>query len=213
MDKNESAINVALNEIKPKSDWYRWAKRMEMYIEREELRDILDKNEKSVLVVDVRDDDNKGGNIRGAIHVPDASFKASSVCKIMSVMKEKGASTVVFHCMESARRGPRCAKRMCDALNALREKTSPIEIRVLVGGFDQWIRAYIRERRDLIENFDDDYWGFFFDDGDKDNHARDEEEPKHRLYVRPSDQQETPWSAAGASARTKGTPLDKINSE
>jgi hypothetical protein len=64
---------------------------------------------KDYLIVDVRDDDFRGGNIRGAHNSPSATFHAD-VDRL--VQDTKDTPVVVFHCMLSQQRGPKAA-RVC----------------------------------------------------------------------------------------------------
>ena len=70
---------------------------------------------------------------------------------------------VAFHCMESARRGPRCAKRLELAIAAATEAVAKplpaLEIRILAGGFDQWIRRFWQDP-EKVTGYDDAYWGY-----------------------------------------------------
>jgi hypothetical protein len=81
---------------------------------------------------------------------------------------------------------------------SLESTSSPdVQIRVLQGGFDQWIRTYFGT--DLIEEYDDEYWGF-------------EEIRKiqfHKNYKRPEDQPKTLWSDAGSEVVGK-EPKDEV---
>ena len=183
------------------------------------------------MVVDTRDDDVGGGMIRGAMHVADGMFADLLPSLLGRICAMAIASTVhvVFHCMESARRGPRCALRLAVYLAAVRGEPleglpggtqilpdhwingggggggSSIEIRVLRGGADLWIRRFF-EDPSMVQNFDDNYWGFgplSCDDyeGTTATTGDDAREGKqlHVLYERPRDQPATPWSGAGAA--------------
>ena len=78
--------------------------------------------------------------------------------------------TICFHCMESARRGPRCAKRLVEGMRALRDvgyAPQPVKVAVLEGGFDQWVRRHWRDPA-RVEGYDDAYWGYAEDAGDGD---------------------------------------------
>lgn len=132
-------------------------------------------------------------------------------------------ATVVFHCMESVRRGPRCARRLRAYFDGCRSKPCSVpSIRVLEGGADQWVRRFYGDPS-KVEDFDDEYWGFCCVDS-LDNDRRTNErscisidqskqcakgtkissaEQIHRLYRRPDDQPETPWSGAGSLVMSK----------
>merc|ERR1719160_1970468 len=104
--------------------------------------------------------------IRGALHLPDGSFGVECLWELVQHALRAGAggaasTAVVFHCMESARRGPRCARRLLTTLEALpQEQVPPIRVHVLEGGFDQWVRRFWQDGDLRIQGFDDDYWGF-----------------------------------------------------
>ena len=155
----------------------------------------------------INEQDAKGGRVAGSIHLPDSEFDVKSVEILLKKIAEKKSNdvNVVFHCMESARRGPRCARRFHDALRVIQEEMSPEDVKkskimiyILQGGFDQWIRAFFGTDvfEDHVEDYDDDYWGF-------------EETRKiwdsrfHKNYERPEDQPRTPWSEAGRAVQKK----------
>jgi len=177
-------------------DPYYWARDAGLYIDQDCLAALLDRHDGQTLVIDVRDDDNKGGAIFGAVHFPDSSFDVAAVAQFAGAK-----STVVFHCMESARRGPRCARRLHDYWSAAdrpgdaaRPACSPRpRICVLQGGADLWIRRFWKDASRVMD-FDPDYWGF----GDTDDTAT-ESINGHVLYTRPADQPATTWSTAGTT--------------
>ena len=47
------------------------------------------------VVIDVRDDDFRGGNIKGCIHIPSESFELEVDGLVERI---KAASVVIFHC-------------------------------------------------------------------------------------------------------------------
>jgi Cdc25 family phosphatase len=111
-----------------------------------------------VLIIDCRDDDYVGGHIKGAIHISSLEFGLKpvfSMNKILEIAKSKNTKNVVFHCMESQKRSPKCANNFKIFLKFIRETSW--NIFVLEGGFDRWIRKY-NTNPDLVENFNDDYW-------------------------------------------------------
>jgi rhodanese-related sulfurtransferase len=63
--------------------------------------------QKDYIIVDVRDDDYRGGNIKGAHNSPSAQFH-DNVDKLVQDTKE--VPTVIFHCMLSQQRGPKAAR-------------------------------------------------------------------------------------------------------
>lgn len=155
---------------------YDWCKQKGWYVGQDELVSLLQSDE-IVLVVDVRDDDHLGGNIKGSIHVPDGTFW-KTIGDTATLIKQ--GSTVVFHCMESARRGPRCAFRLHKYLSEEQPQLN-CSIRVLRGGADLWIRRFFRDPT-LVENFDNDYWGW--DHGDGGEEPLQGGLPSHSLYAR-----------------------------
>lgn len=86
-------------------------------------------------VVDVRDDDFGGGHIAGARHCPSESFRSAlpELARELA-MQEK---TVVFHCMYSRSRGPRCARLFLQHLEHHYPRWR-CAVYVLSGGYDRW---------------------------------------------------------------------------
>ncbi len=151
------------------------------------------------IVVDCRDDDSVGGHITGALHIPDGEWDShcnrlfeeidEAVKRARKKATEQGNANqivvnVVFHCMESLRRGPRCARRTylhlqshftalphssflttdgtASSISNPASQTHPlvrIQLRVLEGGADRWIRRFYSITQ-LVSEFDDRYWGF-----------------------------------------------------
>jgi len=118
------------------------------------------------VIVDVRDDDFKGGNIKDCFHLPSQDFQ-DNVGGL--AMKLKGVPKVIFHCALSQARGPKCARIYSETLDALSEKVDTEEsvskpqqpeeqeILVLRNGFTGFQDAY-KNDPDLVENFDQRYW-------------------------------------------------------
>jgi len=120
------------------------------------VKDIDDGN---AVVVDVRDQDYKGGNIPGALHVPYEQFENN----IEEVVEKFADSTkkYVLHCMYSKERGPACAEMLLAKLGKkdgkeaaagaassssagekADEKAKRPEIFVLTGGFCGWVNHW-----------------------------------------------------------------------
>jgi Cdc25 family phosphatase len=76
--------------------------------------------------------------------------------KILKAANKKNTKTIVFHCMESQVRGPKCAIKFKFFLDFTKE-SNDWHIFVLEGGFDQWVRKYYNNPN-LVENFDIEYW-------------------------------------------------------
>ncbi|KAG6833452.1 hypothetical protein H0H87_006818 [Tephrocybe sp. NHM501043] len=102
---------------------------------------------KDYIVVDVRDDDYAGGNIKGAINKPSYEFLTS----VDDLVKEtKNIPLIVFHCTlsqiyEETRQ------------NVLGGKDIPHEVAVLRDGFSQF-QAKFKDDPELVENWDKDTW-------------------------------------------------------
>lgn len=147
------------------SDRYSWCKLHEVFIHADEVAAQMRADPSAVLVFDVRDQDAIGGHIAGAHHFPDSTFP-DRLGEAVALVKDRAPRLVVFHCMESIRRGPRCAYRMRARLQDLRAAGDPSAasvpdatiVRVLRGGADGWIRKYWRTW--LVDDFDNDYWGW-----------------------------------------------------
>ena len=198
-DEVEKTLASVLAAIGERSDCYHWARGAGLYVPREALYAALDAGTPPTIIVDTRDDDACGGHITGALHMADGDFGPRQVLELMARARElaaaRGAEVMIcFHCMESARRGPRCAKRLVEGMRALRGvgyAPQPVKVAVLEGGFDQWVRRHWRDPA-RVEGYDDAYWGYAEDEGDGGASA-----PAHPLYERPAGQQATPWSDAG----------------
>jgi rhodanese-related sulfurtransferase len=188
-------------------DYYQWCKANGMYIAQEEVISLFHTNNQHFLIIDTRDEDSAGGNIRGALHFPDGSDWLQTMPLLLAAIEKKEATMVIFHCMESIRRGPRCARRLHNYfLDTDIDEDDIPEVRILQGGADQWIRKFYKT--DLVENYDDDYWAFeeFPPDVDGDEDGDDEKVETsdsradannimfqsscsgHTLYTRPTDQ-------------------------
>jgi hypothetical protein len=107
----------------------------------------------------------------GSIHLPDGGDWSQHMPQLLSVVEraQQPPATppvwVVFHCMESIRRGPRCARRLFQALNMAGngvDAAAPITIKVLQGGADQWMRNFYSDPR-LVEAYNNDIWGYLDD--------------------------------------------------
>jgi len=123
------------------------------YITREDLAEIIknDRNKPGTdyLVVDVRDDDFVGGNIKGAKNVPSENFTKG----LSELVKEtRDIPKVVFHCTYSQIRGPKAARGYEEALG-----DSQKEIVVLRDGFAHFQAKYKNDSK-LVENWDNAVW-------------------------------------------------------
>jgi len=187
---------MVLDSVEPRGDYFLWAKQQNLFIDQDDLVDMMDNDPSRTLVVDVRDDDNGGGQVKGALHVPDGSFQEELPTLLEPLSSMADGSTIVFHCMESARRGPRCAKRMVVLLESRSTPDLPsnLKVRVLKGGADHWIRRFWRDPS-KVQGFDPDYWSF----GDDDNSSSSSIVPGHKTYTRPADQDAVDWATVPSS--------------
>lgn len=91
---------------------------------------------KDYLVVDVRDDDFEGGNIKGAVNMPSSKFW-DSVDDLVRDTRETKA--VIFHCALSQVRGPKAARVYAETRqNMLQEPEQVAEVFILRDGFTQF---------------------------------------------------------------------------
>ncbi|ORX92756.1 Rhodanese-like protein [Basidiobolus meristosporus CBS 931.73] len=127
------------------------------YAGSEELEEILLNKSltpgKDYLVVDVRDEDFKNGNIPNAINVP-----AHEVADRANELVEKYSKVpkVFFHCALSQVRGPKSARIYNEALQESGNNHNQ-EVLVLRGGFTDWQLKY-KLRPELLENYNSTYW-------------------------------------------------------
>lgn len=108
---------------------------------------------KQLVVIDVRDEDHEGGHIAGSVNVPSDSF----YIRQRELIEEYGDyERVVFHCMQSQIRGPRCASIYASQLDEQKHKAYSGTY-VLTGGFLGWVYKY-KDDPELLENFNPSFW-------------------------------------------------------
>lgn len=117
-----------------------------------------------IAIIDVRDSDHIGGNIKGSTWIPMDQLDAR-IPELVRTLKHK--EKVVFHCMLSQQRGPRAALRYARAkqsheakeqkLEQGEEKKPAQEICVLQGGFGLWQAQYGEDPR-LTADYVPDIW-------------------------------------------------------
>ncbi|KAI8324303.1 Rhodanese-like protein [Martensiomyces pterosporus] len=113
------------------------------------------------LVVDVRDEDYKGGHIPGAVNVPAHEIRDRAGELIDKYAK---VPEVVFHCALSQVRGPKSARIYSEAVQQRLESAGDSDplfsqnIHVLTGGFTSWLYRFRESEPQLIESFDKKYW-------------------------------------------------------
>ena len=185
---------------------YVWAVKNGKYLRRQVLKKWMFKKRptKTIIVIDNRDKcDNHGGKVVKSIQLPDENWIKEGYSEILfrHLLKHhqqhpKLPIFLIFHCMESVRRGPRCAKRFEEFMATIEVKFD-YSIRVLEGGGDQWVRNYYSNSL-LVEKYDDKIWGFIEFPILNDNRYGYR---GHKGYVRPTDQVATEWSAAGSAVQ------------
>ncbi|EGN98464.1 hypothetical protein SERLA73DRAFT_138929 [Serpula lacrymans var. lacrymans S7.3] len=132
---------------------------MVKYITGEDLAKIVKSDQvphKDYLIVDVRDDDYVGGNIKGSHNLPSADF-LRSVDEL--VRKTNDVPKVIFHCALSQARGPKAARIYEETRNMLQDqgKDIPHEVLILRGGFTEF-QAQFRDDPKLVENWNAEVW-------------------------------------------------------
>ncbi|KAG7088198.1 hypothetical protein E1B28_012215 [Marasmius oreades] len=111
---------------------------------------------KDYLVVDVRDDDYEGGNIKGSLNLPSQDF----LMNVDTLVKDtKDVKMVIFHCSLSQVRGPKAARIYRETRqNVLGEgESSPTDVFILRDGFSQFQVKY-KDDPELVENWDENVW-------------------------------------------------------
>ncbi|GAA5982868.1 hypothetical protein JCM10908_006817 [Rhodotorula pacifica] len=88
------------------------------FINHDELVDIIRTKEagKDYQVVDVRDDDYRGGNIKGSLRAPTEQRTDQSVQDLVTQLED--VPKVIFHCTLSQVRGPKAARIYAEARRA-----------------------------------------------------------------------------------------------
>jgi rhodanese-related sulfurtransferase len=104
---------------------------------------------KKLLVIDVRDDDFDGGNIIGAVNIPSHTFP-NQVAELIARTCD-GNHELVFHCMMSQVRGPRCCRLF---LAELYDKVENVdlhpEVYILEGGFAGFVNAVPESQKNKL---------------------------------------------------------------
>lgn len=146
------------------------------YVTSEQLHKLLESKQHNILVIDVRDDDYIGGNIKGAINVPSYTFNN----RVQHIVEQYIVNNnmpppdyIVLHCMKSQVRGPSAARQLVAHINMLIESkkinvnnnNKLPNVAVLHKGAEAWI-AYVAKHPDIkdktlyIDNYDKEYWGY-----------------------------------------------------
>ena len=132
------------------------------YIEPSFVRDSIIEEDKSCLIIDVRDDDFKGGNLIGCVHFPSQDWPESLDSILDYINERKPVETIIFHCYESSMRGPFCAREFIHYVNRdteeggkgaqIREHVK--QVRILRGGFKEMKLRYLEQNDPpILENY------------------------------------------------------------
>ncbi|KAJ7784285.1 Rhodanese-like domain-containing protein [Mycena metata] len=128
------------------------------YITGDELAKIIKSDKvanRDYLVVDVRDDDYAGGNIKSALNLPSREFQMG-VYDL--VQKTADVKTMVFHCALSQMRGPKAARLYEETRNNLNlASEKPQEVYVLRDGFTDFQRKF-KDDPTLVEKWEEEVW-------------------------------------------------------
>ncbi|KAI3646337.1 hypothetical protein MP228_009265 [Amoeboaphelidium protococcarum] len=130
---------------------------MYQYIEHSTLKQWIETRQagKDFVIVDVRQDDHAGGNIVGSVNVPAHTF-ADQIKNLLE--KYNHCPDIVFHCMQSQQRGPKCAMNFSRYIKEFLGTEDAAKwdgkVYVLKDGFIGWQAAY-RDDSKLIENYDE----------------------------------------------------------
>ncbi|KAF9468629.1 Rhodanese-like domain-containing protein [Collybia nuda] len=126
------------------------------YITSDELADIMRSNKvpkRDYLVVDVRDEDYAGGNIKGSLNQPSGEF----LMNVNGLVDQtKDVPLVIFHCALSQVRGPKAARIYEETRKNLKSGV-PHEVAVLRDGFTLF-QTKFKDDPTLVENWDKDVW-------------------------------------------------------
>ncbi|KAF7348350.1 Rhodanese domain-containing protein [Mycena sanguinolenta] len=128
------------------------------YISGDELAQMMKSDKianQDYLVVDVRDDDFAGGNIKNAVNLPSRQFNMG-VYNL--VQKSVDVKVMVFHCALSQMRGPKAARIYEETRNNLNlGQDKPQEVYVLTHGFTQFQQKF-KDDPELVVDWDKEVW-------------------------------------------------------
>jgi len=106
------------------------------------------------VVVDVRDDDYIGGNIKGSLNYPSREF----LMNVDGLVRDtKQVPLIIFHCSLSQVRGPKAARIYSETRKNVLDKDIQHEVAILRDGFSQFQVKY-KDDPTLVENWDKDVW-------------------------------------------------------
>lgn len=145
------------------------------YISQDKLRELLNSSDPTI-VIDVRDEDfyeplgdgwyaedklgSKGGKIKGACNIPSEVFldKMDKINQQIESQTHKAKVHLVFHCMLSQQRGPKCARNYLRYLFEFNDqptekplKNIEICVHVLEGGFSAWYKRFSQSSSSITD--------------------------------------------------------------
>ncbi len=120
------------------------------WIEQKQLVERIKNGDATTVIIDVRDIDFEGGNIKSATNIP--YFDEAKAMSLLHHIQLHQITTVVFHCFYCRMRGPTAAKLFQKIVSQQNHSNSqPIEIVVLRGGWSKWKNAF-KTNSELVEN-------------------------------------------------------------
>lgn len=87
------------------------------------------------LIIDVRDAGTDGGYIRGSINLPKVLYFDIDADVDVLVTKFQDEEQIVFHCLNSGKRGPFCATRFITRMREVLQGRPQPNVKILTGGF------------------------------------------------------------------------------
>lgn len=105
---------------------------------------------KRIKVLDVRDEDFAGGNIKNCVNIPLYDFYQQGVDHFIEEHCGEDIHIVIVHCYLSQQRGPMAARRLSERLLQLDREGRP-EVYVLKRGWRRFVQLYGTDS-DLCEN-------------------------------------------------------------
>lgn len=115
---------------------------------------LIDNND--CIIIDVRDGDFEGGNLKTCVNIPYSQFNIDEFIKFT---KSHAGRKLVMHCMYSSIRGPGCVNRVTKFIKNNITNYDKSNIYLLKGGFFGAINYAIDNNKlDYIDNFDPEYW-------------------------------------------------------
>ena len=111
---------------------------------------ILSEQSGQTIIIDVRDADYEGGNIKGSVNIP--YFDEAKASELATTVIDKNITMVVFHCYFCRMRGPTAAKLFAKVLGTnYPDQSAHVKIKVLRGGWSNWKNNFKADDK-LVEN-------------------------------------------------------------